>query len=450
MRKRWRYIGYLRPLIYCYDISLVCILAIILLNLYFNEALYFCLFQSFIWVVLSLKSNFYEVYRFTKVNKILSLALEQFLLFTLFVFSFFAIYQGFDLDVLSVFKYLGISYAGILSFKLLVNFLLKRYRKFYKGNLRKTIIVGENIRTQQLKAFFNDNPEFGYQFLQMFPAEKNKLFLDHIFQYVTEKDVDEIYCSMAALTQGQINKIVDFADNNLIVLKFLPDTKDIYAKQLKIDYYGYLPILSLRKIPIEEPFNKFIKRSFDFIFSLIIILLILSWLTPLLALLIRIESRGPIFFKQRRNGLNYKEFVCFKFRSMKMNTEENSKWVKPNDDRVTKIGKFIRKTSIDELPQFYNVLLGDMSVVGPRPHPVSHTEMFVGKIDKFMVRHFVKPGITGLAQVSGYRGEIETEKDIINRVKYDIFYLENWSVFLDIKIIFMTIVNAFKGDKKAY
>jgi putative colanic acid biosynthesis UDP-glucose lipid carrier transferase len=300
------------------------------------------------------------------------------------------------------------------------------------------------------KTFFNDNPEFGYQFLKLFPAEKNKLFLNQFFQYVIEQNVDEIYCSMAALTQSQINKIVDFADNNLIILKFLPDTKDIYAKQLKIDYYGYLPILSLRQIPIEEPFNKFIKRTFDFIFSFLVIIFVLSWLTPLLALLIRIESKGPIFFKQHRNGLNFKEFVCFKFRSMRPDTEVKNSWVKPNDDRVTKIGKFIRKTSIDELPQFYNVLLGNMSVVGPRPHPVSHTEMFVGKIDKFMVRHFVKPGITGLAQVSGYRGEIETEKDIINRVKYDIFYLENWSVFLDIKIVIMTLANAFKGDKKAY
>ena len=450
MRKRWRYIGYLRPLIYTFDISIVCLLAIWFLNLSLNEALSFSLFHTLAWIILSLKTNFYEVYRFTKVAKILSLAFEHFLLFTLLVFFYFAVYQGFELEAVLVFEYLLISFALILGFKLLVNFLLKRYRKLYKGNLRKTVIVGDNIRTHQLKAFFNDNPEFGYQFLNMFCTKNDKNFLEHCFHFVVEKNVDEIYCSMAELTQKQINKIVDFADNNLIVLKFLPDTKDIYAKQLKIDYYGYLPILSLRQIPIEEPFNKFVKRSFDIIFSLIAIVLVLSWLTPLMAIIIKIESKGPVFFKQKRNGLNYKEFVCFKFRSMRPDSEIETAWVRPNDDRVTKTGKFIRKTSIDELPQFYNVLLGDMSVVGPRPHPVSHTEMFVGKIDKFMVRHFVKPGITGLAQVSGYRGEIETDKDIINRVKYDIFYLENWSVFLDIKIIVITIFNAFKGDKKAY
>jgi len=450
MRKRGRYIGYLRPLLYAIDISIVVGFAFLLLNLSLSEIIYFGLIQSFVWIILSLKTNFYEVYRFTKVSKILTLSVEHFLFYTLLVFFYFAVYKGFDLDIISVFRYLGISFASILGIKLTVTFLLKRYRKFFKGNLRKTVIIGDNIRTHQLKSFFEDNPEFGYQFLKLFSTKLNKDFIEDCFQYVTEYNVDEIYCSMAELSQKQINRIVDFADNNLIILKFLPDTKDIYAKQLKIEYYGYLPILSLRKIPIEEPFHRFVKRTFDIIFSLGVVIFILSWLTPILAIFIKLESKGPVFFKQRRNGLNYKEFVCFKFRSMQPDTEIGTEWTKPNDDRVTKIGRFIRKTSLDELPQFYNVLLGDMSVVGPRPHPVSHTEMFVGKIDKFMVRHFVKPGITGLAQVSGYRGEIETQKDIINRVKYDIFYLENWSVFLDIKIILMTIVNAFKGDKKAY
>jgi putative colanic acid biosynthesis UDP-glucose lipid carrier transferase len=148
--------------------------------------------------------------------------------------------------------------------------------------------------------------------------------------------------------------------------------------------------------------------------------------------------------------MNFKEFYCYKFRSMKASEASNVTQTRKNDNRVTRLGLFLRKTSLDELPQFFNVLIGDMSVVGPRPHMTFQTEMFAEKIDKFMVRHFVKPGITGLAQVSGYRGEIENDKDIINRVKYDIFYLENWSVILDIRIVFMTITNAYKGDDKAY
>ena len=450
MRKRFRYIGYLRPLIYVTDILVICGLAYWWFNFSPLELLSFTVFHVIVWFILSLKSKFYEVYRFTKIVKIISQSFEHFIIFTLLVFFYFSIYKGFEIDVFHVFKYLIVAYALILSLKLLITFLLKRYRKFYGGNLRSTIIIGDNLRTQQLKDFFEKNPEFGYKFRKMFCTKHDDNFLEKCYQYIIEENIDEIYCSMAELSQKQINRIVDFADNNLRVLKFLPDTKDIYAKQLKVDYYGYLPILSLRQIPIEEPFNKFVKRCFDLIFSLIVVVFILSWLTPLIALLIKLESKGPVFFKQKRNGLNYKEFVCFKFRSMRPNSEIETQWVKPGDNRVTKIGKFIRKTSIDELPQFYNVLLGDMSVVGPRPHPVSHTEMFVGKIDKFMVRHFVKPGITGLAQVSGYRGEIETKTDIINRVKYDIFYLENWSIFLDLKIVFTTIFNAFKGDKKAY
>ena len=176
----------------------------------------------------------------------------------------------------------------------------------------------------------------------------------------------------------------------------------------------------------------------------------MSWLTPIIAVLIRWESKGPIFFKQSRNGFNFKEFECYKFRSMMPNEDAHLYQATKGDLRITKVGAFIRKTSIDELPQFFNVLFGDMSVVGPRPHMVSHTNMYAERVDKFMVRHFVKPGITGLAQVSGFRGEIETEKDIINRVKYDIFYIENWSLLLDIKITIQTFINAVRGEEKAY
>jgi putative colanic acid biosynthesis UDP-glucose lipid carrier transferase len=182
-----------------------------------------------------------------------------------------------------------------------------------------------------------------------------------------------------------------------------------------------------------------------------IIVGVLSWLSVILAILIKLESKGPVFFKQKRNGLNYQLFGCYKFRSMNLNEVSDHVQVEQRDDpRITRIGKFIRKTSIDELPQFFNVLLGDMSVVGPRPIMRSHTEMYAQKIDKFMVRHLIKPGITGLAQTSGFRGSILNDKDIINRVRYDIFYIENWSILLEIKIIFMTLYNAIKGEEKAY
>ena len=266
-----------------------------------------------------------------------------------------------------------------------------------------------------------------------------------------DKNIDEIYCATADLSDRQISDIIDFADNNLKTLKFIPDEKQIFSGNVKFEYYDYIPVISLRNILQDETINKIIKRVFDLLFSLLIIIGILSWLTPIIAIIIKLESKGPVFFIQKRNGLNYKEFNCYKFRSMYINDKADLDLALKNDIRITKVGKFIRKTSIDELPQFFNVLWGEMSVVGPRPHLVSRNDnIYALIVDKFMVRHFVKPGITGLAQTKGYRGEVETDEDIINRVKYDIFYMENWSILLDIEIIFKTIYNTLKGDEKAF
>jgi len=280
---------------------------------------------------------------------------------------------------------------------------------------------------------------------------KNKTFiLKDTFEYILNEGIDEIYCSISEHTNAQIADIVDFADNNLKILKFIPDSKEIYSKKLRYEYYDYIPVLTLRTIPLEDSVNMILKRVFDIVFSSFVIVFVLSWLTPIIALFIKLESKGPVFFKQSRNGFNYKEFDCYKFRSMMPNKDAHLYQATRGDQRITKVGRFIRKTSMDELPQFFNVLFGDMSVVGPRPHMVSHTNMYAKKIDKFMVRHFVKPGITGLAQTSGFRGEVETDIDIIGRVKYDIFYIENWSLILDVKIIIQTFINAVQGEDKAY
>ena len=195
--------------------------------------------------------------------------------------------------------------------------------------------------------------------------------------------------------------------------------------------------------------NKIIKRLFDILFSLFIVVFVFSWLIPIVAILIKLESKGPIFFKQGRPGLDQNEFFCIKFRSMRMN-EKTEEMTTKNDPRVTKIGAFLRRTSLDEMPQFLNVLFGDMSIVGPRPHLWIHNNEYQKKIKKYNVRLHVRPGITGLAQVKGYRGEIETDEEMVNRIKYDVFYIENWSLFLDVKIIMLTIINIFKGQEKAY
>jgi putative colanic acid biosynthesis UDP-glucose lipid carrier transferase len=330
-------------------------------------------------------------------------------------------------------------------------FLLKRYRANFKGNIRKTIILGKTKESQNLERFFKESPHLGFinNKIVCF-KDRSKLDLQTVFEHILSNEIDELFCSIKELNNQEIAQIISFADNNLKVVKFIPDNKQVLSKKLQHDYYGIIPILTFRTIPLDDPFSLLLKRGFDIVFSLFVIVTILSWLTPLVALIIKIESKGNVFFTQLRNGYNYKSFRCFKFRSMVQNPEADLIQVTRGDARITSFGKILRKTSLDEMPQFFNVLLGHMSVVGPRPHMLSHTEMYAKKIDKFMVRHFVKPGITGLAQVSGFRGEVESDKDIIGRVKYDIFYIENWSFFLDLKIIFQTFFNTINGEEKAY
>ncbi|WP_434037257.1 undecaprenyl-phosphate glucose phosphotransferase [Formosa sp. 4Alg 33] len=448
--KQGRYSGYLRPISYAIDLGIINGLALLFFFKNVNPLLFVSLVSA-TWIILSLYSRFYDVYRFTREVTIMALLVKQALLFTLIVFAYFGFRHNLNVNTLVVLQYIGLVFLLIGLAKFTVYYLLQKYRSSFGGNLRKTVIIGKNRQTNALENFFKQNPEYGYALKSVFNLrDKTQESLDKCLRFIKENNIDEIYCSITELSNTQILQVVNFADNNLKILKFLPDNKEIYSKKLKYEYYDFIPILSLRDIPLEESVNQFFKRLFDIVFSLIVIVSILSWLTPILAIIIRLESKGPIFFKQSRNGFNYKEFQCYKFRSMMPNPDAHLYQATKGDQRVTKVGKFIRKTSIDELPQFYNVLFGDMSVVGPRPHMVSHTHMYAKRIDKFMVRHFVKPGITGLAQVSGFRGEVETDKDIINRVKFDIFYIENWSTLLDIKIIFQTLLNAVKGEDKAY
>lgn len=196
--------------------------------------------------------------------------------------------------------------------------------------------------------------------------------------------------------------------------------------------------------------SQFIKRTFDILVSGIFICLIFPFIYIIVGLLIKGTSKGPIIFKQKRNGLHGKEFWIYKFRSMRENEESDEQQATKEDARKTKIGNFMRRTNIDEIPQFLNVFLGDMSIVGPRPHMVKHTEEYSKQVDNFMVRHWVKPGITGWSQVTGLRGEIKNTDQIAKRVEGDIWYIEHWSFALDIRIIFMTIVNIIKGEKEAY
>jgi putative colanic acid biosysnthesis UDP-glucose lipid carrier transferase len=447
--KQGRYSGLIKPLFAFTDLVIIN-LAIFLFEINLNSPYNFCLYISIAWIIIAVKNGIYEVHRNTKLIQIIPLLIRQILFFSIVLYAYIGFFKQPNISRLALVNYIAFIFGLICVFKFLTIFLLKKYRKVLSGNTRNVIVIGKNDKTRQLINIFKSRLDFGYIFKEQFSINDEAFSLEKCFDYIIEHNIDEIYFSVSELSNKQINSLIDFADNNLRELKFIPDNKDIYSKKLKYEYYDYIPILSLRAIPLQDTANKLLKRLFDILFALFIIIFVLSWLTPILAILIKLESKGPVFFKQSRNGFNYQEFDCYKFRSMTPNSEAHVHQATKGDHRITKVGAFLRQTSIDELPQFFNVLFGDMSVVGPRPHMVSHTNLYAQRIDKFMVRHFVKPGITGLAQVSGYRGEVEKDKDIINRVKFDIFYIENWSLLLDLKIIFKTVLNTFKGEEKAY
>lgn len=274
--------------------------------------------------------------------------------------------------------------------------------------------------------------------------------MDDVLHVSLKHEVSEIYTTIAPEQNRQVYHIIKQAEQACIRVRFIPNLGVFINRSFHVQYLKDLPVLDLRREPLQDGTNQLKKRALDIVVSVLVIIFVLSWLVPFLSLLIWMESPGPVFFKQLRSGRNNKPFWCLKFRSMKVNKDANAKQATRNDNRITKTGRFIRKTSLDEFPQFINVLLGEMSLVGPRPHMLKHTDDYSKQLDDFMVRHFVKPGITGWAQVNGFRGETKTLADMQGRIEHDLWYLENWSLWLDLKILFLTAYNMVRGEKNAF
>ncbi|HEX9150895.1 MAG TPA: exopolysaccharide biosynthesis polyprenyl glycosylphosphotransferase, partial [Flavobacterium sp.] len=422
-----RYSKYIRPISVSTDLIVISMLSLSVFRELDLDIEYYLIYQAIGWIIAAFFIRFYDIYRFTTPIEIISKIIKQGVLFLLIIIAFFpfskVVFSG---TVIATFISSVIVLITISKF--LLFYYLKEYRKITGSNYRSAVIIGYTAEAIQLKDLFETRNDYGYRFLGYFSDKKSNQNitgkLADLKPFVIENCVDEIYCSLNEISNEHLKDLIDFADENNKTIKFIPDTKDIFSKNLKIDYYEFFPVLSLKKTMLHEPVTKVFKRFFDIVFSLIIIVFLLSWLIPLLAILIKLESRGPVFFKQGRPGIDENEFFCYKLRSMKINKITETEASK-NDPRVTRVGKFMRKTSIDEMPQFINVLFGDMSVVGPRPHLWAQNKTYGNKVKKYMVRHYVKPGITGLAQVKGFRGEIETEGDMINRIKFDVFYIEN-------------------------
>lgn len=349
---------------------------------------------------------------------------------------------------------LSLLFSGTYVFTTRIVFL--SIRKKYKHLIikkRRIAIIGTNIYTDRLvknihKGCNDFQIEGCYKKEEInFSATTGKHYSG--IHLMALKGINEIYCCSSTLDKNEIQQLLQEADRYMIRVRFLPDEL-LFGEQIRFETVNHVPVFALRPEPLLSDKNKMIKRSFDIVFSLFVIVFTLSWLTPIVWIAIRLESRGPLLFRQKRTGMDNHNFYCYKFRSMVSgNPTSNTLQASKNDQRITRVGAILRKTSIDELPQFVNVLWGDMSVVGPRPHMIFHTKKYRKEIGAYMIRHYVKPGITGLAQINGYRGPTRELEDMELRVEHDIDYLENWTFMLDMKIIFLTIWSLFHYDENA-
>ncbi len=411
------------------------------------------LYYNISWFMVTYAIDFYPTARREGFMTNFGNFLRLFLIYGFFYFTSFAFKN-----------YAPYSFGYLLEVYLLIAIMLTAWRLFFFGAIRlyrahggnsvRVVVIGRDKNLKKIRRVFDD-PGLGYRYVGYFDNYQSysPTYLGDInksFTYIFENEIDEVYCMASKLSKTEMQQLISIADNSLKKIKIIPDNKELISRAMSIELYDSVPVLNLRASPLELDYANVVKRVFDVLFSSLVIVSVLSWLTPLIYILLKFDSKGPLFFKQKRHGVNRSTFWCYKFRSMTQSKYSDTLMATKNDMRITRLGKILRKTSIDELPQFFNVLKGDMSVVGPRPHMEVHTAQYETSVDKYLVRHFLKPGITGLAQIKGYRGEIIEKSDIVNRVRFDIFYMEKWSLQLDFKIIYYTVVNAIIGQEKAY
>lgn len=335
-----------------------------------------------------------------------------------------------------------------------------RYRQKPENEL-KIIFVGTNpINLQLSDKLKNGFSTFSYREIGFFTDDEPAVPLAEcpilgcvkdVPEYLERNDIDEVYCSLRPTEwESDINNIVKTCEEKFISFYYVPNVQGCLHRQMEFSQNGDITLVSIRKEPLSDAYNRGIKRAFDIICSGLFLLLIYPFVWLFVAVGTKITSPGPILFRQKRTGMNGKSFTMLKFRSMKVNADADIVQATEDDPRKTKFGDFLRRTSIDELPQFINVFRGEMSIVGPRPHMELHTEMYSKLVDEYLVRHLCKPGITGWAQVNGCRGETKKVEEMAERVKHDIWYIEHWSLLLDMRIVTKTVRQVFSGDSQAY
>lgn len=353
-------------------------------------------------------------------------------------------------------------FYGLLVFLLplgwtLTRLTLKHFRR--NGiNSANAVIIGTGECATRLRDAMRSDPGYGYRFMGFFDNDTSCAdalgdeylgSIDMLEQFMQKEPVNEVYYTLSGEDHETLRRCVGFADNHVAQFYYVPQLSQYISRVSELSNIGKVPILNIRENPLKRISNRYLKRTFDILFSSVFLILSPIVFIPI-AIAIKITSPGPVFFKQKRTGYLGKDFNCLKFRTMHVNKASDTQQAVRKDPRITRLGQFLRRTSLDELPQFINVWLGDMSVVGPRPHMIKHTADYSKLIDKYMVRHLIKPGITGWAQINGYRGQTEELWQMEKRVECDVWYIENWNFFLDIKIIILTVIDVFRGDDNAF
>ena len=422
-----------------------------------NQYEFFGLFLGIAWLSITLIESIYQDKFTSSFEQYVRVYLQTYIYFLLITVAYLFFFRLVLLSRTFISVILILIFIALLINRFVFS-LLHRYIKKREGFISKVVIIGYNNLSKKLVDYL-EKDEANKEIIGFCENEEN---IDELSGYpilsavadtmeVCKKyNITEIYSTIAPEHNKDIYTLMKDADQNCIRFKIVPDLGFFINKKMHVDYVEGLPVMSLRHEPLEDINNIIKKRTFDIVVSLLVTIFILSWLIPIVGLLIWLESKGPIFFAQPRSGKNNKDFMCLKFRSMSVNDSANTKQATRDDKRITTIGKFLRRTSLDEFPQFINVLKGDMSIVGPRPHMLKHTEEYSNLIEEYMVRQFLKPGITGWAQVNGYRGETTNVWQMQKRVEYDLWYLENWHLLLDIRIVFMTFANTIKGEENAF
>jgi len=426
----------------------------VLPDLSFHErSLYLLLFNISEFITFSVfsRKNLYLHDSFSNRVKRISNRMLSFSIL-LFVFAHLFLAPGFS--NIFLLDYVILLYIGnvIFYFSLYTFLKIRREKGYY---VHRAIIIGYNDMGFFLQQLLENTPMLGYEFVGFVAdvSEEDKDHIGHInelSQLVTENNIDFIFVTLSAYNDIKKSKELLSVCNKIGVrLRFVPENQYWFKSSMNLESVGSLVVFNPQEIPLDDLKARVVKRVFDIVFSSLVIAFIISWLFPILFLLIKLSSKGPVFFLQQRTGINNRTFKCVKLRSMCMSEDADLKQATSQDARITPIGRFLRKTSLDEFPQFFNVLFGQMSIVGPRPHMLRHTEQYSELIEYYKVRHYVKPGITGWAQVNGYRGETDELWKMEKRVEYDMNYLNNWTFWMDLKIVFMTVFSK-KAMMNAY